>query len=89
MKWLTVHLILPNIRHEVQEVKKRQGITPVLEPMPAETETHKYFSQVRQTVTHFSQCWLNGNRMERESFHSSPSKVYSVINIITQKVQQM
>lgn len=50
MKWLTVYLILPNIRHEVQEVKKRQGITPVLEPMPAETETHKYFSQVRQTA---------------------------------------
>lgn len=43
-----IHLILPNIRHKVQKVKKRQGITLVLEP--AETKTHKYFSQDRQTA---------------------------------------
>lgn len=41
-----IHPILPNVRHKVQKVKKRQGITLVLEP--AETETHKYFSQDRQ-----------------------------------------
>lgn len=74
MKWLTVHLILPNVRCEVQKVKWRQGITAVLGPMPAETEAHKYFSQVKTTAgkwfltTQFSQCWLK--RIETESLRA-------------------